>query len=557
GEEDAARVIAYLRTRARGEEFVFFAPGSWAQIRDIGRFRRHAADSIGLDFPAAYLEGSIAIHPSVGNMSKIQHCMKGATPKTIDAGFFLSFWESHFKCRLRDETLPVCDPSVGKRTAPCQCYGNESLWDPGSVNLGLNYVYDSVQFVAVALDKIIYRCTDLRTKNFCGLKTVTSYDLLLAVREISYRGETGPIQFSGAPFRRKSTFDIFQYDREGRLRRVGEWDVDGTNILRDNLRFKTGSVPESEIIPDTTNVLRGNMIVVSLFAVNILVVFLLVAIAFFFVYHKDTGVVRRASLSYLVVVDAGLVFVTVSALLWSVGPSSLNCIVKAWFALVGLGMVAAGMCSKAHHALRYYITLGTISSRTPSRSIFLYLAFLCAGEHVLWALYCFAGSTLRLVSAQSVADNTYQYCACQKETPSQDTLLLVLVFAFNIVLFVAPMLVYAFSANLVMPEGESKMSFFMLINMAMVFLLLTPIYLLNDDRKGSLVRGWLIRTVGMFSFVAFTVLVLFVPKIKYIYKEREEGDKEVLDPEAEHVHRRTFGKPGFVSWRVESFEGSH
>eukprot|EP00917_Polyrhabdina_sp_WS-2016_P032781 GHVP01069830.1.p1 GENE.GHVP01069830.1~~GHVP01069830.1.p1 ORF type:complete len:785 (+),score=101.74 GHVP01069830.1:854-3208(+) len=547
--KNAANVIAYLRTRERANEFVFFASSSWARMMDFKDLSKYAEEALELKIPIEFLNGTLAIYPTIGDTAKIEYCLRNTNPNTFKAPFFLGFWEDHFKCSLSDDSLPVCSPKIEDRNKPCKCYGNESLQSKKYISSAVNYIYDSVHFMGSAMDKIIYRCTTLKSKNFCAFHTLTSEDIMLAMQELSYRGETGPIQFSKSVFRRKSTFDIFQQDAEGRQRKVGTWSVDGTELLKGSLKFKTPGIPESAIIPDESSVASGNVTVIGIFIANIFILLILGAVFVFFIIKKDSGIVRRANLLFLSTLNIGLIFVTLSSIIWSMNPSRLVCISKAFFLIVGMGIIAAAVCGKAHHSLKYYISIGTISKITPNVLIIGYLVAISLIELVLFGLYCFAGGILDPVVVQSLSDNTYQYYSCQKEATTIQNIILVLIIAFNAVLFISPLIFYIFATNLKMPEGEQMMTLFMLINLGVLFSLLTPIYLLNNDRKGSLTRGWLVRSLGMVAFVAFTIISIFLPKIKYVFKEEDEGDKDVIDPEERIINRTEFGKPGFVSIR--------
>lgn len=88
-------------------------------------------------------------------------------------------------------------------------------------------------------------CSRLKPGNFCNLTEITSVDLTDAVGQVSIKGLTGDLGFNQtAPNRRRSYFDIFQYNEDAQLSQVGFWNISGVFLSSSALSWK--ALPENE-----------------------------------------------------------------------------------------------------------------------------------------------------------------------------------------------------------------------------------------------------------------------------------------------------------------------
>lgn len=82
-------------------------------------------------------------------------------------------------------------------------------------------------------------CSRLRPGNYCNLTEITSIQLTAAVGQVSVKGLTGDLSFNRtAPDRRRSYFDIFQYNQDGQLGQVGYWNISGVYLSASSLSWK-------------------------------------------------------------------------------------------------------------------------------------------------------------------------------------------------------------------------------------------------------------------------------------------------------------------------------
>jgi hypothetical protein len=82
-------------------------------------------------------------------------------------------------------------------------------------------------------------CTRLRGQNYCNLTEISSVDLIASVSQLSIKGLTGDLSFNNTnPDRRRSYFDIFQYNYTGQLNQVGIWNITGSFLSKSDLGWK-------------------------------------------------------------------------------------------------------------------------------------------------------------------------------------------------------------------------------------------------------------------------------------------------------------------------------
>lgn len=111
----------------------------------------------------------------------------------------------------------------------------------------MNYIYDAVTVYGTALNWLSSQtlCSRIQPGNYCNLTEITSVDLMDAVEQVGIRGLTGDLSFNQtAPNRRRSYFDIFQYDDQGDLSQVGFWNISGVYLSAPALSWK--ALPKSE-----------------------------------------------------------------------------------------------------------------------------------------------------------------------------------------------------------------------------------------------------------------------------------------------------------------------
>ena len=88
-------------------------------------------------------------------------------------------------------------------------------------------------------------CKRLLGGNFCNLEEISSVDLIDSVAQVSFKGVTGDISFNNTnPDRRRSFFDIFQYNITGQINQVGIWNITGAFLSKSELGWKI--LPKSE-----------------------------------------------------------------------------------------------------------------------------------------------------------------------------------------------------------------------------------------------------------------------------------------------------------------------
>lgn len=178
-------------------------------------------------------------------------CLSQATPKTSNYSEFLDVWQQQFRCLpTDDDTVGLCGETISERAYPpdCRCDGLESLNDL-ALPANINYIYDSATAYGTALNWLTSPtlCQRLQsnTTDFCEAEDITSANLVAALKQISFNGLTGNVNWNGtAPNRRRSVIDVFQFNATGNVNQVGFWNNTGPFLGADLLRWK--ALPKSQ-----------------------------------------------------------------------------------------------------------------------------------------------------------------------------------------------------------------------------------------------------------------------------------------------------------------------
>lgn len=135
------------------------------------------------------------------------------------------------------------------------------------------------------------------------------------------------------------------------------------------------------------------------------------------------------------------------------------------------------------------------------------------GEVMLLCIYCFIGGLTRPIVIQSNSDSLLKYIQCASPSSSIQLGLLIALFAYNILLVVAGVIIAYRTRNVDSTFNESKYIGFTMYVYLLASIILTPLYYTSGDSQSSISRQFILRTIGVVLSMYFTLFALFVPKI--------------------------------------------
>ena len=212
------------------------------------------------------LDGSLGIQPRDYPNPAFEEHLKSITPEK-NAKTGLIWWDELWKSQFNCSRTKYIDSGV----APCET--NLTAHDAVTKlrSFFVSYIIDAVNALARALDSI-YRCSaipgTLPTGSCPSVRpTVKGSDLQKYLRNVSFNGLTGKVQFDSSGDPLSASYDIVNFQRKSsndKVRRkvwLGIWEKATTLKLRINassLRWKSLSAPESfcalECLPGTMKV---------------------------------------------------------------------------------------------------------------------------------------------------------------------------------------------------------------------------------------------------------------------------------------------------------------
>ena len=193
------------------------------------------------------LKGALGIRPYLFKDQPFEEHLKGITVKDTRESanpWWNEFWGSHLNCSGSPYSKEACN--------------NHEKMDERAFsklhNAFIPYLTDAVYALAYALDSL-FKCRNsqgLLQKEQCHAKSnisINPEDTLLYLRNVSFRGITGQVQFSknGDPF--SSSYDIVNFQRQGEHYenvKVGTWTGGAHSSLTINSKLIKWSNEESE-----------------------------------------------------------------------------------------------------------------------------------------------------------------------------------------------------------------------------------------------------------------------------------------------------------------------
>ncbi|XP_022790010.1 extracellular calcium-sensing receptor-like [Stylophora pistillata] len=210
-----------------------------------------AEEAVFLDPRFPVLDGSLGIQPRDYQDSSFEEHLKRITPtKSVESGmiWWEEFWSSHFNCsgtKFNDSNIPACDANLTLNHAVTKIRSSF-----------VSYLIDAVYALGYALNSI-YNCSTTNDADCPSVQPfVKGSDVQKFLRNVSFPGVTGRVQFDSSGDPLSASYDIINFQRVSTIGTphrkvlVGYWDKETTPKLRLNeLSLRWGSLLHNLSIP--------------------------------------------------------------------------------------------------------------------------------------------------------------------------------------------------------------------------------------------------------------------------------------------------------------------
>ncbi|EPZ31654.1 GPCR, family 3 domain-containing protein [Rozella allomycis CSF55] len=475
-EISAGTIITSMSRRPEFQDITFIASDAWAGFVSVDSFVKGK-------YSVDFLSGSLGVVPSAGNIDFFRNCFPKLTPQNTNYSAFGGLWENTFNCVLQsdqDPPLPKCDPNLDNRqkgTKNCICTRNEQFNDPPDPKVA--YVFDAVYGVANALHYIQYQCDVLRSANFCSLKSITGQNLLMALRELQYFGNTGDIQFDGVN-RKGSSYDIVQ--------------IDINDVVPDNIDFNN---PASIVI----NVFSSLGILATGY------------FSYYVIKNRNSKVIRKVNLLFCQMLLFGILLVYVSLFFQSAAPSTMNCNVSVWLPLLGFSFICGPMLGKMFKVWRIFHSCKIKSISITNYELIKFSSSIILFEVIALSIWTLVLGPSTPIVVESTSNSLYTYTVCAKGNSSLDFYLSVSLIACNGLLVLSGVILSFLTRNVDSAYNETRYIGYCMYDFLICCVILLPMYFTSGDQEGSVFRRYLILSLARLFGATFTLLCMFVPKV--------------------------------------------
>lgn len=374
-------------------------------------------------------------------------------------------------------------------------------------------------------------CARLKYPSICNLDVFSTSDYVQALSLVSVTGLTGPIQFNQTkPNRRRkkpkgvirtvahaipvgANFDIYQYNGTGEYRQVGFWNVSGPFYAQDLLVFNTWpSIPVSIIVPDDTK-FTHSFWPAFLDVVALIAIFVAIACLVFFTIFRKSSVIRRTNLLWLYLIFFGIILVLLANIIWTLKQTSFTCITKTIGFMLGVGLIVACIVVKTERIFRALINAGRLTMVLQNRELLAVVGLVLLPDIIFIIVYIFgSGSIPRATVTQSNVDTTYVFITCTATSLRYNNFIVAIYIVYNAILVLACTVCLLLARNLQTAYSEAFYLFLILLDFIILCALMIPLYYTVGQRKGSVIQGFLLRTLTAVFAMTLTVALLSYPK---------------------------------------------
>lgn len=497
-------------------------------------------------FDISELKGTIAVTPTVGNVSEFEDYYYSLNPGNNNYTYFLKFWEYQFACIYDDSngSIPLCSPNLTARTFPptCRCTGNENL-SQVIIDLKVGYVWDSILGVWYAIQKIIFECDTipqdwLTNKDLCSMDTFGGIDIVDVMRNNVFEGTTGKVSFVGTD--RDSPFcDIYQIDAAGRPTKIGSHNATGLTYNSSLFAFKDGSAPPSSyIVPSnfTFSTVEG-AIIGSIAGVLLLITLYCVWWVF---KHKQSPPIKRLSPLFLLVILGGVICLLVGSIIGLVAVTGGTCFFKILLTFLGLGLIFGSLIAKSYRIYKIFLVIRVRRRSYSNKELLAFVGIVASIQVSLILLLVIIEGWPSPTLEYSAVDPLYSFTACYPFGASASTVIFFILIAVNITFIVVAAVLALLTRNVRSEYNESRNIGLCIAGIGMIIILTIALSVtLGNTEKRVFYRDVLIVACSIIVsvicllFLIFPLFLRWTKHAKAIYRQKstsirspEEGYSE-------------------------------
>ena len=271
-----------------------------------------------------------------------------------------------------------------------------------------------------------------------------------------------------------------------------------------------------EIVPDNPGL--GDPVVDVFFGVDIFFALAFTAILFAYIYFHDEPKIRKNSpvLSYMLIL--GCILISIGLLAASIEKTDAICIVVQYIGYTGIAFLFGALLSKHYRVYRIFSNAKASAVYIPTWKLLLFIFLLW-----LYFIFLISMSLIDDFGAYTMTSENnpfYTFVICRCKTPFWNTFFRIVLTISKVLIIVAAS-VMAFLTRKV-PSGYSESRQIAIVSYGLLSfgIVLIPLYYIMGDNTDSETFRFVIITIFSAISLATILLVLCLPNLYWIYRDR-------------------------------------
>lgn len=300
---------------------------------------------------------------------------------------------------------------------------------------------------------------------------------------------------------------------------MGFWNISGPFYAQNLLVFNTWpDIPVSVIVPDDTR-FTDSFWPAFLDIVALIGIFVAIScLVFFTIFHKSS-VIRRTNLLWLYLIFIGIILVLLANIIWTLKQSTFTCISKTIGFMLGIGLIVACIVVKTERIFRALINAGRLTMVLQNRELLFVVGLVLIPDILFIIIYVFgSGEIPRATITQSNVDPTYVFITCTATSLRFNNVIVAIYVIYNAILVLACTICLLMARNLQTAYSEAFYLFLILLDFIIICSIMIPLYYTVGQRKGSVIQGFLLRSLTAVFAMMLTVALLSYPKVQALVR---------------------------------------
>lgn len=300
---------------------------------------------------------------------------------------------------------------------------------------------------------------------------------------------------------------------------MGFWNISGPFYAQNLLVFNTWpAIPVSVIVPDDTE-FTHSFWPAFLDVIALIGIFVAIACLVFFTIFYKSSVIRRTNLLWLYLIFIGIILVLLANIIWTLKQSTFTCISKTIGFMFGVGLIVACIVVKTERIFRALINAGRLTMVLRNSELLIVAGIVLIPDILFIIAYIFgSGEIPRARITQSDVDPTYVFITCTATSLRFNNVVVAIYVIYNAILVIACTICLLMARNLQTAYSEAFYLFLILLDFIIVCSIMIPLYYTVGQRKGSVIQGFLLRSLTAVFAMMLTVALLSYPKVQALVR---------------------------------------